>query len=70
MRTKIIPCPFCGGKSKLKHEMNNDYLFDTPVTMIHFFVKCMKCGARSKMVRISEKYMAAEKAIEAWNRRV
>lgn len=69
MSKDLKPCPFCGGKGKIKREMENDYWFDVPVTIIHVFVKCKKCGAISKKFKISEKYITAEKAIEAWNRR-
>lgn len=67
---KLKPCPFCGGKGKIKREMENDYWFDVPVTISFLFVKCTKCDAISKKFKISEKYIAVEKATEAWNRRV
>lgn len=38
MNDQLKPCPFCGGKGKIKHEMSNDYLFDVPVTIIHFLL--------------------------------
>lgn len=70
MHEKLKPCPFCGGKGKIKREMVNDYWFDDLVTIQFLFVKCTKCDAISKKIKISEKYIAVEKAIEAWNRRI
>lgn len=56
---KLKPCPFCGGKAVFKD-------IDSSCS----YVRCEKCGATGKTVKISKKYSSDEKAIEAWNGRV
>ena len=57
METELKPCPFCGGRAELHEEGN------------YCLVKCTQCGAETGIVRMSLKYCANEKVIEAWNRR-
>ena len=59
----LKPCPFCGGNAELRHTEGNSEYGKTA------FVACLRCGANSRMVSLSFKYSADEKAIEAWNRR-
>lgn len=54
--TKLKPCKLCGGEAVL------DYY-------ISAYVYCKKCGIEGKHFDTFEVESAAEKAIEAWNRR-
>lgn len=49
----LLPCPFCGGKAKMR------------VTggIIRYFVKCCSCGATTRWMT------GVVKAKEAWNTR-
>ncbi len=57
MKTKLLPCPFCGETEfigvKSKRLFNMDF----------HYVYCWICGARGPM------NIDKQKAIEAWNRR-
>lgn len=52
---KLLKCPFCGGKARLRKVIDN------------CFVECGKCWAHGPNVLGCEK--TEEEAIEAWNRR-
>lgn len=60
--TELKPCPFCGEKAKLSSGR-----FDGKDTS---YVMCTRCGSRGEFFCVSPKYASAERAIEAWNRRV
>lgn len=59
---KLKPCPFCGNEAALSSGQ-----FDGKETS---YVSCKTCGGRGKFFYVSSKYASAERAIEAWNRRV
>ena len=54
MSDELKPCPFCGGKAKLKTYGDRDV----------FWAECPKCYVKMPMV------WEQEKAIRAWNTRV
>ena len=56
----IKNCPFCGGKAHLY----NDFYYT------YAYVKCSKCGIRTKEYRSNNWEDTNWLAIEAWNRRV
>lgn len=58
MNNKLKPCPFCGWKSILILENENEYLY------YRYFSQCQKCGAGARRGHTKKE------AIEAWNRRV
>lgn len=62
MLSELKPCPFCGGKAKLRKEGSS------------YYVSCSKCGARGTRSLVkkwhSVVYIAQGNAIEAWNNRV
>lgn len=58
MDKQLKPCPFCGGKAEL---VDTGYWSS---------VMCEQCKAVSKSFNHSGKHCSADKAIEAWNRRV
>ena len=47
---KLLPCPFCGGEAKLADAM----VYMTKAKM----VKCLRCGAKSKMELIDHPQMS------------
>lgn len=60
----LKPCPFCGGEAELSYgSVSLDYNM-RPVRIV-----CKKCGAATKLIGVSNKYCASDKAVEAWNRR-
>lgn len=59
---ELKSCPFCGGKAELSSER-----FDGKDTS---YVACTRCASRGEFFFVSPKYASAERAIEAWNRRV
>ena len=59
---ELKPCPFCGEKAELSSGR-----FDGKATS---YVICTRCGSSGEFFFVSPKYASAEKAIEAWNRRV
>lgn len=61
--TMLKPCPFCGGKAKMK--LRQFDLFQVGVQVI-----CQTCGCRTDLIAPSTEYAARDKAIEAWNRRI
>lgn len=56
----IKNCPFCGGKAHLY----NDFYYTLA------YVKCSKCGIRTKEYKSRNWEDTNLLAIEAWNRRV
>lgn len=65
---ELKPCPFCGCEAILKKDRESDanVLYDVA------FVKCPKCGCRTRSF-ITDGYYGAttteQDAIDAWNRR-
>lgn len=57
MKEVLKPCPFCGNSG----ELGSDGFYS--------YVKCKKCGASSKFVKVSPEYCSDEKAVFNWNRR-
>lgn len=55
--SELKPCPFCGGKAKLKHIKGYGY-----------YIRCdgVGCGLQVYTHPVKNKY----KAIEVWNRRM
>ncbi len=53
MTEKLKPCPFCGGKARVKCSIKEDL----------WGVACYKCECCTKV------FFSEEEAIEAWNRR-
>lgn len=62
MNIELKPCPFCGGKARIRKWKRDGYV-----------VRCKDCGAQGTPFYICEwhdtKYIAQGKAAEAWNRR-
>lgn len=58
---KLKPCPFCGGKVKMRDAINDKALGN------YFIFSCDNCEANLNFVNKSENKLTA---IEAWNRRV
>ena len=54
----LKPCPFCGGKAKLK-KFKSKALFGT----IAYYAECSVCKVRTEMS------LEQEEPVEAWNRR-
>ena len=61
--TELKPCPFCGQKVA---ELSSERFDGKDIS----YVTCRRCGSRGEFFFVSPKYASAEKAIEAWNRRV
>jgi len=55
METELKPCPFCGGKAKLKCEMSMNFWFR---------ICCIKCEATTRH------FLIEEDVYKAWNRRI
>lgn len=59
---ELKPCPFCGGKAKIRKAGKDGYC-----------VVCSECGARGERVVVKEwhdtKYIAQQQAKNAWNTR-
>lgn len=58
MSEQLLPCPFCGGKTKLDHPFHQGL---QPVT----FVLCDDCGACVSF----RPNLIGKKTVEAWNKR-
>jgi hypothetical protein len=67
---ELKPCPFCGGKPKVKvcdgsgtyyTDIGTDFLFGRK--MSHCLVKCDRCGVKTKA------YLTRRGVFNAWNRR-
>ena len=56
--TDLKPCPFCGGKSKLKRFRSKYALFN-----VAYYVECSVCKVRTTMT------FDPGEPIEAWNLR-
>lgn len=58
MKNKLKPCPFCGGKAKIRYETE----------LSGFFVECLKCLASSAIsLEVGKGEDAKLHAIESWN---
>ena len=57
MNKELKPCPFCGGKAKLEHDVHYSY------------VRCMECHARTNYIGIASYHCSDDRAIEFWNHR-
>lgn len=57
---ELKPCPFCGGKAKIIEIGSYGSVIQA---------RCTSCGAGSKLVLLSAKYAAADKAADNWNHR-
>ena len=65
---ELKPCPFCGGKAKLKEDTQ---CWGHGMFIKEYFVKCIQCGGKSRtsaVYDISED-VAKATAIDAWNTR-
>lgn len=66
MKTKLKPCPFCGGEAELIPILMD---YDTAES----FVRCRNCFAKGKTYKTAvrgEDKLREKQAIAAWNRRV
>lgn len=61
---ELKPCPFCGGEAECSYSMATIDLDMRPVRIV-----CKECGATTKLIKVSNKYCATDKAVEEWNRR-
>lgn len=70
MRDELKPCPFCGGKAKVKvcdgsgtfyTDIGTDVMFGRKMT--HCLIKCEKCGVKTKA------YLTRRGVFNAWDRR-
>ena len=68
---ELKPCPFCGGKAKLKVcEGSGTFFTDVGTAvlfgreMTHCLYRCERCGIRTKA------YLTRRGVWNAWNRRV
>lgn len=52
MNKELKPCPFCGGKAKLEHDVHYSY------------VRCMECHARTRDIAVASYHCSDDKAIE------
>ena len=69
---ELKSCPFCGGKAQWR-ACDGGGKYTTPdmrrgimirgLSMTHKLIRCMKCGARTKV------YATDKGAFNAWNRR-
>ena len=59
-------CPCCGGEAKFDFVQR-----DTPYvnSIVAVFVKCDKCGLRTRNVSVSPAYSAIGVAVDLWNKR-
>lgn len=55
-KTELKPCPFCGGKARLRKESHREYAATYSVT-------CQDCFVKTRS------YSFDDKAIDTWNRR-
>ena len=61
---ELKPCPFCGGKAVLDHSSG------LTLSLSMSYIRCNKCGAKTRMFAISTAESSDRQAAEAWNRRV
>lgn len=77
-KEKLLPCPFCGGKAKLK---NNHICKDMSFGIIYneIYVSCENCNCQTKTILVDwhcgETYekeisQAEQEAIKTWNKRI
>ena len=62
MTDKLLPCPFCGGESRVGHDTSSDY-----ERQWSWFAECLaenECGA------MLSGYASEKSVIAHWNRRV
>ena len=71
MTPELKPCPYCGGKTKVKVcDGSGAYYTDIGTKvfhgrgMTHCLVQCEKCGIKTKA------YLTRRGVFTAWNRRV
>jgi Lar family restriction alleviation protein len=60
MNENLLPCPFCGGESKLSALQS---IIDDRKIADRYYIVCLDCGVQTAMLA------TIEKAIAAWNRR-
>ena len=65
---ELKPCPFCGGKAKLKEDTQCG---GHGMFIKEYFVKCMQCGGKSRTSAVYgiPEDVAKATAIDAWNTR-
>ena len=70
MNNRLESCPFCGGIPRIEYGWGTRYILFEKQPVRTAKAVCCACGASSKEFQESTDYCAADKAAEAWNKRV
>jgi len=61
MSEKLKPCPFCGGKARLNHWVENGGY--------HGYIYCLQCKNRTMLYVSKLKKTMVNQLTEVWNKR-